>query len=192
MPRAKPTATPTPRPTATPTPKPTATPTPKPTATPTPKPTFNTAIYGGKSKTLRNAVTVPVYSGPGTGYFRGADGKAECSLHREFFLWGYENGWYMISYETNFGASRVGYVEDAKIQESFSASTLHFAYKAARTTRSVNLTDDPDGKRVSIASLGSGASVTYLATYGNWYYIECYANGRSVRGFIPAGTLKAD
>lgn len=164
----------------------------KPTATATPKPAFSTVIYRGTTKKLSSTLTVPVYSGPGTGYYRGANGKAECSLHREFFLWGYENGWYMISYATNAGASRVGYVEDAQIRESLSASTLRFAYKAARTTRSVQLTDDPDGKQGSIATLSAGSSVTYLATYGNWYYIECRSGGKSMRGFIPAGTLKAD
>lgn len=170
--------------------KPTSTP--RATATNTPKSVFTTNIYGGKAKELSVIVTLPVYSGPGTGYYRGADDKAECSLHREFFLWGYEKGWYMISYATNAGASRVGYVDGSKVDEAISVPTLRFAYKAARTTRSVSLTDDPDGKQVGIATLGSGASVTYLATYGNWYYIECRIGGKNMRGFIPAGTLKAD
>ena len=33
---------------------------------------------------------------------------------------------------------------------------------------------------------------TPFVAYGNWYYVECYTNGKSMRGFIPTGTLNAN
>ena len=153
---------------------------------------FQTKMNSAQTQRLSIRQTVPVYSGPGTNYYRAANGLAECSLHDAFDVFGYENGWYMISYGTNNGAYRIGYVNKSQVQGSISASGLNFAKQAAKTTKSVNVTDDPDARQATIATLSSNTSVTYLATYGNWYYIECKVNGKPMRGFIPSGTLKAD
>ena len=165
--------------------------TPKPaTPTPTQKPSFNTTLRTPFKTALSKRNTVPVYSGPGTNYYR-ANGNAECSVHVDFHVFGYDNGWYMIRYGRNNGGTRVGYIKKTGDIWIDTASTLSFAYRSAVTNRGVSLTDDPDGRQEEIFWLGSGTNVTYLATYGNWYYVECTVNGNLTRGFIPKGSLNA-
>ena len=100
----------------------------------------------------------------------------------------------MISYSTNGGGNRIGYIQQGTFTGRLDAEVLTFADKPARTTQKVNVTDDPDGLRKTVATLSSGTNVTYLATHekggSNWYYIECTVSGKKMRGFIPANTLE--
>ena len=155
---------------------------------------FHVRLPEAQRVSLARQKSVPVYSGPGKNYFRAANGLAECSPHDPFLLWGYTEGWYMISYSTNGGGNRIGYIQQGTFTGRLDAEVLTFADKPARTTQKVNVTDDPDGLRKTVATLSSGTNVTYLATHekggSNWYYIECTVSGKKMRGFIPANTLE--
>ena len=157
---------------------------------------FDVTLSAPRKNRLGRQNSVPVYSGPGTNYYRAANGKAECTVYADFYVWGYDSstGWYMITYETNGGGNRTGYIKKGTFSGTIDTGVLTFASKAARTTQRVALTDDPYGLETTIFTLNSGTNVTYLGTYVNgqdtWYYIECTANGKKTRGFIPEGTLE--
>lgn len=159
---------------------------------------FDVALAAPVQTNLSERRAVPVYSGPGTNYYRAAGGKAEFTLNGEFCLWGCVNVgddvWYMITYETMYPAHRTGYIRQRDFSGTLEADALKFASQAARNTRDVELTDDPFGAQSCLFTLKKGTDVTYLGTCTNngeaWYYIECVYVGKMVRGFIPAETLE--
>ena len=58
--------------------------------------------------------------------------------------------------------------------------------------RACSLTDDPARSGTTITTLQPGAQVTYLTRFYNnnaWDYVETTVNGKTVRGFILAGSL---
>ena len=159
---------------------------------------FNVVLKAPSWNPSLNDRAVPVYSGPGTNYYRAANGKAECTTRDGFYLWGCVNvngtNWYMITYETAYPMNRTGYIKQGSFNGTLEADALKFASEVARTTRDVGLTDDPFGAQSCLFTLKKGTDVTYLGTYTNngeaWYYIECVYVGKTVRGFIPAETLE--
>lgn len=145
---------------------------------------------------LRSGQSLPVYSAPSTSSWRGANGKAEVSTNGAIYAAGWENGWLLLMYETNNGSVRVGYVNGDKIRGGVPVDTsLDFGYDPATVVASCTLTDDPARSGSSIATLKAGTSVTYLTRFYNrsaWDYVETRVNGKTVRGFIRAGSLDVD
>ena len=136
---------------------------------------------------------LPVFSGPGEYYQRGAKGKAVCSTNGNVYGCGYENGWLMIMYETNNGSVRVGYTP-GNFYGNVSLPSLRFAYENTRLTKNANLTSDPVKIRSSICNLPRGTSVTYLSTFnaktGTYAHIETtLPNGQLARGFVPLDSV---
>jgi len=142
---------------------------------------------------LKKNQKLAVYSAPDSSSWRGANGKASVSTNGHLWAAGWESGWLLVMYETNSGSVRVGYVNSSKIKGNVPINDmLTFEYKTATVTGRCVLTDDPARTNSAIATLGEGATVTYLTTYFNnnaWDYVETAVNGQVVRGFIPAGKL---
>lgn len=135
-----------------------------------------------------------VYSGPGTGYYRAAGGKAMASTNGAIYAGGWENGWLMVMYWTNGGNVRVGYASSADFSDRVNAPMLSFDYAEAAVVRRCTLTDDPVATYQSMAQLEEGVSVTYLSEYVNeqrWAYIETTVEGRPRAGFVPCGLRTA-
>ena len=133
-----------------------------------------------------------VYSGPGAGYYRAANGKALASTNGEIYAGGWENGWLMVMYWTNGGNVRVGFANSADFKDRINAPMLQFAYTEASITRRCTLTDDPVATYQALATLPEGTNVTYLSEYVNeerWAYIETTVEGKPARGFVPAGCV---
>lgn len=142
---------------------------------------------------MKAGQTLPVYSAPSTGAWRGANGKACVSTSGIVWAAGWESGWLLVMYETNNGSVRVGYVNSGDMRSAAPINTrLSFEYKQATLTSSVSLTDDPARSYSSIMNLRKGGQVTYLTSFFNssaWDYVETTCDGKTVRGFIPAGCL---
>lgn len=134
-----------------------------------------------------------VYSGPGTGYYRAANGKAMASTNGAIYAGGWENGWLMVMYWTNGGNVRVGYASSADFNDRINAPMLHFDYAEASITRRCTLTDDPVATYQALETLSEGTNVTYLSEYVNearWAYVETTALGQPARGFVPADCVR--
>lgn len=142
---------------------------------------------------MKTGQTLAVYSAPSKSAWRGANGKASVSTNGIVWAAGWESGWLLVMYETNNGSVRVGYVSSSDMKGSVPLNTrLSFDYTAATLTRNTSLTDDPARSYSTIMDLKKGAQVTYLTSFFNtsaWDYVETTINGKTVRGFIPAGCL---
>lgn len=132
-----------------------------------------------------------VYSAPSAASWRGANGKALVSTNGNVMAAGWESGWLLVMYETNSGSVRVGYVNASDIKGGVPLDTrLSFDYLPGVVNRACDLTDDPARCYAPMARLSAGAQVTYLTTFFNksaWDYVETTVDGKTARGFVPAG-----
>ncbi len=152
------------------------------------------ALPGGESISLPAAGELaPVYSAPGDGSVRFADGKASVDLRSPFTLLGFtpDGEWALISYEISAQASRIGYISGELLDGLSQRSTLSLASLPVSVTQDTCLTDDPDVSQAARMQLKAGDSATLLALHGPWYaYVETMLEGRTVRGFVPAACVR--
>ena len=66
---------------------------------------------------------------------------------------------------------------------------LQYTPVTVRTIEQVNLTDDPLASQASVAVLPADSTVTWLASMGEWAYIEC-TGARLLRGFVLQEALE--
>ncbi len=126
-----------------------------------------------------------VYSGPGTSYYRGADGKATVSTNDWIDIYGNDNGWTLISYEIGQGRYRFGYVKSSLLYGKATTSDIQFENSKTQTASDVTMTDDPVGFSSTLTIITAGQPITVLAHYGDQAYIE-YKN---MRGFIDENAV---
>lgn len=130
-----------------------------------------------------------VYTGPGTEYFRAANGKAAVSTNDVVRFAGVEIGWALIEYTISKSASRIGYIDLAELRDDLVLDELLFSYEECTVTKRCQLTDDPDNSRTALMTLDAGATVYMLTMYSSgkrdWAYVQYYTSSGLVRGFIP-------
>ena len=132
-----------------------------------------------------------VYQGPGEGYGRGGNGKAAVSTNDWIQVFGREDGWIMIQYDLSRDHMRIGWIRESALPSGVQVPELRFSSRAAYTTRSVSLTDDPLFTGDTVLTLPQGAWVEWLATMGEWAYVES-STGDQIRGFVPRSALTTD
>ena len=129
-----------------------------------------------------------VYSGPGEGYLRSANGKAAVSTNDWIQVFGVEDGWALIQYDISSSQMRFGYIAASALPKNANVDELAFTPVDAYLTRRVSLTDDPLNSQSVLLTLPEGTWVTWLATMGEWAYVES-STGDLVRGFVPLSAL---
>ena len=196
-----------------------ATATPRPTRRPTPTPTYyypyyptyptatpasgipNTYYHPSSrsewlpaAQSLRLQGSWPVYSGPGTYYFRANNNKATmgggvCRVY------GIEGSWVLIGYELSNGNYRIGYISVSALpQMGLSIPYLDFQGATRRVVYSVDLIDDPVRTLAPVVSLSAGTYVVFLGYLWengqSWAYVEVLTGGSFMRGFVPSWCLQ--
>lgn len=126
-----------------------------------------------------------VYSAPDKNSIRGGNGKAKVSTNGWIQVFGKENGWILIQYSIDSDRYRFGYIDAASLPKKTSVNDLNFYRISAVIGSSASVTDDPLYSRSVLTSLNAGDPVTWLATVGDWAYIE----GTNFRGFVPVSVL---
>ena len=154
---------------------------------------YNKGNYLPDYQTVRFSRSYPVYSGPGTSYYRANNGKATMG-GGACRLYGVENGWALIGYELSDGGFRIGYVEaDGIPQEGLRIPYLDLKYTAMTLVSNASLTDDIVMNKPTIRNLYAGDRVAFLGLcYGLgrvWAYVETTGSSSTMRGFIPASAL---
>lgn len=129
-----------------------------------------------------------VYTGPGENYLRGANGKAVVSTNDWIQVFGRENGWILIQYAISRDHMRFGWIPEKALPKGASVGGVNFTTAAASLSRACVLTDDPLFSQTALLSLPEGSRVTWLATMGDWAYVES-TSGDLVRGFVPMSAL---
>ncbi len=153
------------------------------------------SIPGGELSATRIKFTggqkFEVYSGPGDHYERGANGKATVSTNDWIQVFGSENGWILIQYDLSSTKMRIGWITETALPSGATVSPLHFAFADAEITAATFTTDDPLGSQTRLRSLSPGQKgVKWLATMGNWVYVEITGEGLPVRSFVPASAIR--
>lgn len=132
-----------------------------------------------------------VYSAPSETSFRGANNKAAVSTNSWIQVFGREGDWILIQYSIDAEHYRFGYIKASALPKSAQVDALDFMAKTAYTRLSINVTDDPLYSGRAMLTLPAHAWVTWLATLGNWAYIES-STGDYLRGFVPVYALTTD
>lgn len=130
----------------------------------------------------------PVYTGPHEEYLRAADGKASVSTNDWIQVFGVQDGWALIQYDISSTQMRFGYIDASALPGDVHVNTLHFLNQDAYLTRRAALTDDPLNSQSTLLILPEGAWMTWLATMGEWAYVES-STGDMVRGFVPLSSI---
>ena len=133
----------------------------------------------------------PVYNGPGESYGQSGGGKAFVSTNDWIQVFGQENGWILIQYDISRDHMRMGWISAEALPGSARVDELDFRPVTAWLTAAATLTDDPLTSQSGVLTLPEGAWVEWLATMGNWAYVES-STGDLVRGFVPVSRLTRD
>lgn len=135
-----------------------------------------------------------IYSGPGTHYYRAANGRATMG-GGSLMVWGTTNGWAMIGYGLSNNLFRIGYMPSSALPYDVCVPEIVFNNQTATITSTAAVTDDPIIHPTWMFELPAGTTVTLLA-YENfvnhWAYIETYYEGQPIRGFINRERLQVN
>ena len=133
----------------------------------------------------------PVYSAPSTSAYRPANGRASCQTNAKMDEAGFVNGWLLVRYETNNGATRCGYIPGKYVKGFKSGMAPHFDYIPAVADDTIYVTDDTYSHTNYFGRLEAGEEFYVLSKYNyyanngfDWWYIECTIDGQTARGFI--------
>ena len=145
--------------------------------------------------TCRFSRSPAVYTGPSDTFFRA--GKAQYGSPGQARVYGEENGWLLIGYQTSSGRYRLGYIDasaalDKMYDEPADAvlRSLSFDYAPVLLTRDCDLTDDPVISRSPIDRLEAGQECVFLAVLDHtWAYIELRTGREWKRGFLPLNAV---
>ena len=130
-----------------------------------------------------------VYSGPGKQYLRSANGKASMSTNDWVQVFGKENDWIMVQYDITSDHMRIGWIPEKALPKKSKVDTIEFIYSDTTIISDANLTDDPLFSESVLCTIPAGNTVQYLASMGDWVYIEWNGASQPVRGFIKANCL---
>lgn len=141
----------------------------------------------GREITLPGDQTLPVYSGPGEAYLRGASGKAAVSTNAPLTVYATNFDWVLISYDVSTG-ERFGYISrshmlaDVSIDHELNSGTM----SVGLTTREVAVLDNLSDPDAPLCVLPYQTPLEVYATLGEWLYVGSFSDsGFSCRGFIP-------
>ena len=137
----------------------------------------------------------PVYSGPGTNYYRDADGKASVSTNDWIQVFGEEDGWLLVQYHVTDAMNRIGWINATQKEAGVSVPQLRWNGSEA-ICHNWWLTTDPLGSCSEIeppdgSTSFNGRACTLLASLGaSWRYVEIeYAPSVPMRAFVPSSML---
>lgn len=146
------------------------------------------ALPAYKTFSLSGA-TYPVYSGPGSGYYRANDGKASVSGGR-LRVWGKIGNWALIGYGLTNNLYRIGYISTKAIPTSVSVPDLFLGNQQVKVRKAAPLYDDPIIQPIKIFDIRAGATVTLLAYLDDrWAYVETTYGSKPIRGFVNKTNL---
>lgn len=162
------------------------------TPTPTPRPlslreSLANSIMPIAQSTILNEGLFDLYSGPGSSYIRGANGKASVDTKNEVMLLGAKNGWTLIAYEVTAGTD-IGNWRTGFINGNFDNRSIPNASISAICSSNTYLTDDPTVSHKPLVNLPIGMQVTVMAIDSSWAYVQ-YPQGPAW-GYVPLDALE--
>ncbi len=132
-----------------------------------------------------------VYSAPDKASLRGANGKARVSTNSWIQVFGTDGDWVLIQYSIDASHYRFGYISSTSLPKKASVPALQFHQTPVWLRAETEMTDDPLYSRDALLTLPEGTPCTWLASFGDWAYIELNLNDLA-RGFVPLSAITAD
>lgn len=132
-----------------------------------------------------------VFQGPGKEYGQAGNGKAIVSTNDWIQVFGEESGWILIQYNISSDHMRMGWIPADALPSKVEISELVYSPVTAMMAYEVNLTDDPLNSQTSIATIAQGTEVNWLASMGEWAYIE-KTDAQPLRGFVKIESLEIE
>lgn len=132
-----------------------------------------------------------VYSAPTKDSVRGGNGKAAVSTNSWIQVFGQEGDWILVQYSIDASHYRIGYIAASALPKNATVPSLNFQPTDAWMEEAVSLTDDPFYSQSALSSLSVNETVTWLATIGDWAYVEV-TQGKLMRGFVPLESIRTD
>ena len=135
----------------------------------------------------------PVYTGPGTSYARAAGGKAAVSTNGWIQVFCEYNGMWLIQYELDEGAYRMGWIEAEPDASWGYMAQVDFSNGYMICTRQgLTLTDDPMGTRRETVQLDGTVRIHVMAGLNmDWLYVRAEAEDGIWWGFLPSDALSS-
>ena len=129
--------------------------------------------------------TYDVYSGPGTQYYREADGKAAVSSNDWVQVFGTDGDWVLIQYRIDGPLLRFGYIRASALKDPAGVPELVLESVFLETTDNEFVTSNPLGLGGRLRFAYNGVPMTRLGTLGGfWMYVELtLPNGQPARMF---------
>lgn len=152
-------------------------------------PTIPSGTLSAQKVSFSGGKKYEVYQGPGEEYGRAGNGKASVSTNDWIQVFGRENGWIMIQYDISSDHMRIGWIPEAALPSSAKVLDLQYTPVTVRTIEQVDLTDDPLASQASVVVLPADSTVTWLASMGEWAYVEC-TGSQLLRGFVLQEALE--
>ena len=130
-----------------------------------------------------------VYSGPGEDYMRSGNGKAAVSTNDWIQVFGKENSWIMIQYDITSDHMRIGWIPEKALTKKSNVDTIEFIYSDTTIISYAVLCLETKFSESVLCTIPAGNTVQYLASMGEWVYIEWNGASQPVRGFIKTNCL---
>lgn len=133
--------------------------------------------------------TYPVYSGPGSGYYRAQNNKAAVAGGK-LRVWGKIGNWALIGYGLSNNLYRIGYISTKAIPTKVKVPDLILGNEQVKVKKAAPLYDDPIIKPIKIFDIKAGTTVTLLAYLDSrWAYVETKYGSKPIRGFVNKANL---
>jgi hypothetical protein len=132
-----------------------------------------------------------VLQGPGAEYGLSGNGKAIVSTNDWIQVFGKEGEWILIQYDISSDSMRIGWIPAGSLPHKTAVPELDFSPIEATLNREANLTDDPLKSQATVATLAQGAKVNWLASMGEWAYVEGVGI-QAIRGFVKIEALETE
>ena len=127
-----------------------------------------------------------VYTGPGKGYMREANGKASLSTNDWTLVFGEEDGWLMIAYRVSEEQVRFGWIQATQEQAGVSVPVLSWADEPVMLSEGVTSNPLYDTKPAATGPSQQSSPGTLLGALNeSWAYVETKSpDGALMRGFV--------
>ncbi len=142
-----------------------------------------------------------VYTGPGTAFYRTANGKATVGGGSSVTIYGREGNYYLIRYQATLNGesiTRWSMIPVSRVQTWYDMPELSYAWRPMRIHKDAHLSDAPNYSdeytAIDVNRDSAYALALYISDSGRiWVYFEstgyAYTSNqsglKSVRGFVP-------
>lgn len=127
---------------------------------------YNVNVFLPAYQTGAFSANYAVFQGPGTTYYRAANGRALAGAGGQCRVYGTDGAWLLIGYQLTNGYYRIGYITNYTLPTTvnpYYLSALSYANIGVYTNALVDVTDDPLTRIPILETIPAGTQATFLS-----------------------------